>query len=263
MKIFQVFTFVLLLNIPSFLMAQEQEADFVPAYILVHRVHLANQGEIDFDSWLETEMEYYEKVTAKNDLILHAGVYKHYLTPNSSELLFLTVYDSFADFENAMALSEKLIEEGWSSDEEREAFFEKQQTFYTGFYSDEMYSTLPYYKDVLDDVDRQMLVHLRKHTIGEGGSGYELFFKEVTMKNKYVKGFYTMKHLLGGNNHDAFEVSIVQDLSDLEKSFKEELKLLKKLFPEEADRRAFLKEYGKIFSKHGDYIYKNVPELAK
>ncbi|GAB1307566.1 hypothetical protein KH5_02490 [Urechidicola sp. KH5] len=263
MKIFQVFTFVLLLCVPSLLIAQEAEDGFVPAYILVHRVHLANQGDIDFEDWKATEIEFYNKVTAKNDLILHAGVYVHYLTPNSSELLFLSVYDSFADFENALQINEELIQEGWESEDERNAFFEKQQTFYSGFYSDEMYSTLPYYKDVLEDSKEPMIIHLRKHAIGEGGSGYDAYFNHVIMKNKYVKGFYTMKHLLGGNNYDAYEVSILKDLSDLEKSFKEEKKLLEKLYPDEQERKDFLREYVKIFSKHGDFVYKNVPELAK
>lgn len=242
----------------------ENEADeFSPAYIVVTKMHWNSDNSIDFSDWIKTEEEYFEKVTNKNDLILHSGVYKHYLTPDSSEILFLTVYDSWGDFEVSMDINAQLIEEGWPDEEERTAFFEKQSNFYNGSHSDEMFSTLPYYKSIETESTGPLLIYMRKSKVGKGGSGYKEYFDNIIMENDFIKGYFTMKHLFGTDSNDAYEIGIYENLADIESAFDENKRLSDAYWTDKEEREAFFKELSKVFNGHGDFIYKTVPELAK
>jgi len=68
---------------------------------------------------------------------------------------------------------------------------------------------------------------------------------------------------LGANSRDALEVSVFDNLADIESSFDETANLVKAHWPDENKRKEFFKEYDKLFDGHGDYIYHNVPELSK
>ena len=48
-----------------------------------------------------------------------------------------------------------------------------------------------------------------------------------------------------------------------EKSAEETKRLVNEHWPDEEKRKEFFKGYSKIFDGHGDYLYTNVPELAK
>lgn len=258
-----VLTFVILLICISTYSQEKSEIEFEPAYVVVTKMHWNSDGNINFEEWIKTEEEYFNKVTDKNELVLHSGVYTHFLTSDSSEILFLSVYDSWRDFEDAMEINEELIEEGWSNEEDRNAFFEKQNSFYDGKHSDEMFSTLPYKKSIESEAEDPLIIYVRKSKGKKGGSGYAEYFENVILKNQYIKGYFTMKHVFGSDNRDALEIGFFESLGDIESSFEENRKLAEAHWPDEEKRKEFFVEFNKIFGIHGDFIYKNVPELAK
>jgi hypothetical protein len=83
------------------------------------------------------------------------------------------------------------------------------------------------------------------------------------MKNKYIKGFFVHAHRWGADARDRTEVGVYNNLADIEKAFDENERLVKAHWPDEEKRKAFFKDFNKMFSGHGDYIYTNVPKLSK
>ena len=104
---------------------------------------------------------------------------------------------------------------------------------------------------------------MRKNQVGNGGSGYGEYFDNVIVKNKYIKGYFTMKHFFGPDSSDAYEIGIYENLADIENAIEENKNLANEHWADEDERKAFFKELGKVFNGHGDYIYKTVPVLAK
>ena len=92
---------------------QSQEQSYEPVYITMTTTHWNDDPDTDFSDWLDTEKEYFNKVTSKNDLILSSGVYTHYFTADNSEVVLVNVYKTWADIEKANEENQKLIEEGW------------------------------------------------------------------------------------------------------------------------------------------------------
>ncbi len=257
-----VFIFSILIS-PQVVGQEESDEEFEPAYVVITKMHWSSDESVDFSDWKQTEEEYFDKVTSKNDLILHSGVYRHYLTPDSSEILFITVYDSWSDFEDALNINAELIEEGWPDEEVRAAFFEKQSNYYEDIHSEEMLSTLPFNKKIVTDSDGPLLIYVRKNKVGKGGGGYGEYFDNVIMKNKYIKGYFTMKHFFGTDSNDAYEMGVYENLADIESAFDENQRLSEAHWTDEEERKVFFKELSKVFKGHGDFIYKTVPELAK
>tara|TARA_R110001583_G_scaffold122337_1_gene273618 strand:- start:513 stop:1319 length:807 start_codon:yes stop_codon:yes gene_type:complete len=249
----------------SKIIAQDEvkKEEFKPVYLAIATGHWSSDSDVDFSDWLETEKEYFEKVTMKNDLIIGSGYYIHYFTPDNSEILFASVYKNWEDMEKANDVTTKLIEEGWQNKEERDAFFKKQSSYYSPMHSDEIYTSLSFTKPLKTDSKEPLLFYVKKNILGEGGAGFKEYFENVTMKNSFIKGYYSHRHSWGSNSRDAIEVFVFDNFTDIEKSFKENIKLSDEHWPDEAKRKEFFKEYGKIFAGHGDYIYHNVPELAK
>ena len=241
-----------------------QEAENQPVYLTVTTGHWSSDPDVDYTDWLKTEQEYFDKVTMKNELIIGSGYYRHYYTADNSEILFVSVYKSWEDIENSNDVTQTLIEEGWPDDASRKAFFDKQSSYYSPNHSDEIYVSLPFTKEVKTDSKEPLIYYVRNNVTGTGGgSGYKEYFENITMKNSYVKGFYTHRHRWGANSRDALEVMVFNNLSDIEKATKETARLVKEYWPDEEKRKEFFKGYNKIFAGHGDYIYSNVPELAK
>jgi len=244
--------------------AQEKEAEeFKPVYITVTTLHWSADADTDFSDWEKTEQEYFDKVTSKNDLIIGSGFYTHYFTPDNSEVLAVSVYKSWEDMEKANDITDKLIEAGWPDEDARKAFFDKQGSYYAAKHSDEIYTTYPFEKEVKTDSTEPLLYYVKKNIAGEGGKGYKEFFDNITMKNKYIKGFFTHGHRWGSDARDRFEVGVYDNLGDIEKAFDEDQKLIEAYWPDEEKRKAFFKEYDKIFAGHGDAIYQSVPSLNK
>lgn len=237
--------------------------EFKPVFLTVTTGHWSDDPNVDGADWLKTEKEYFEKVTMKNDLIIGSGYYTHYFTPDNSEVLFVSVFASWEDIEKANDVTAKLIEQGWPDEAARKAFLAKQNSYYSPVHADEIYASMRFTKPLKSDSKEPLIYYVKKNELGEGGKGFEEYFENVTMKNSFVKGYYTHRHRWGANSQDALEVFVFDKLADIESFFDENVKLGKQHWPDEAKRKAFFEEYNKIFAGHGDYIYQNVPELAK
>jgi len=240
-----------------------QTEEFKSVFLTVTKTHKTSNPDVEMTDWLETEKEYFDKVTMKNDLIIGSGFYFHFFTPDDSEVLLVSVYANWEDIEKATEITNKLVDEAWPNEEEREAFFKKQSSYYEDMHSDEIYASLPFRKPLQTDSEKPLIYYVKINQLGEGGDGFKEYFENVTMKNNIVKGYYTYRHRWGANSKDALEIFVLDNFSDLERAFDEDSRLIKEHWPDEEKSKEFFKEFNKIFAGHGDYIYTNVPELAK
>ncbi|WP_372769716.1 hypothetical protein [Lutibacter sp.] len=240
-----------------------QTEEFQPVFLTVTTLHRSSDPNVDFTDWRKTEEEYYNKVTAKNNLIIGSGYYMHYFTPDDSEILSVSVFNSWEDIEKANEITNKLVMEAWPDEAKRTAFFEKQNSYYATKHSDEIYASMNFSKQVKSDSKEPLIYYIKKNKAGTGGAGYREYFDNVTMKNTFVKGFYTMRHRYGSNSQDLIEVSVYNNLADIEKSFEENGKLEDAHWTDKAKGEEFFKKYAKLFAGHGDAIYRNVPSLQK
>lgn len=246
------------------LIAQEnQKEEFEPVFITVTTVHRSSNPDVDFSDWKKTEIEYFEKVTMKNELIIGSGFYVHYFTPDDSELKMVSVYKTWGDIESSNEITNKLIEEAWPDEESRKVFFDKKGSFYSDMHSDEIYVSLPFQIAMNKESSDPLIFYVKVNQLGNGGDGFKEFFENITKKNSYIKAYYTHRHRWGANSLDAVEVFAVESLGDIEKMFDENTKLINEYWPDEVKRKEFFDEYGKIFSGHGDFILTNIPELSK
>jgi len=259
-----VFTFLFTINARG---QEKSEKDvtetFKPVFITITKTQRIMDPDTDFDEWLKIEKEYFDKVIMKNDLIIGSGVYFHYFTPDDSEVLLVSIYENWADIEKATQITGKLIDEAWPNLEEKSNFLKKQNNHYEDQHSDEIYVSLPYTKEVNSKSDKPLLYYLKRNELGDGGSGFKEYFENVTMKNSLIKGYYTHRHRWGSNSKDAIEMFVFDNFADIEKSFEENERLINEHWTDEKAREAFFKEYDKLFTRHGDFIYRNVPELHK
>ena len=242
--------------------------EFKPMYLTVTSTTWNANPEADFSDWLETEKEFFNKVTKKNDLIVGSGFYTHLYTPNSMEVLLVNVYKTWDDIEKSNEINNKLIEEGWPDEEQRKAFFKKQQAYYSADHSDEIYMTSRFMKPLSEISEKPLIYYVRQSNLAMDGEGstkdFEEFFENIIAKNSVLKGYYSHRHLWGSNAREFSEVFVYENMNDIQKAQEETTKLINSYWPDEEKRKAFFKDFNKIFTGvHGDYIYQNVPELAK
>jgi len=242
----------------------DAKEEFKPVYLTITTLHSNPDADGTDDEWLAMEKEYHDNVTMKNDLILGSGLYFHYFTPDNSEVIAVSVYASWADIEKANDRSNELEKAHWPDKDARSAYFKKRNSYYLDMHSDEIMQSTPYQINMTAASTEPMIFYVKKNQRGNGdGSGFKEYFDNVTSKNKYVKGYYTHTHAYGANSREAHEVFVYDSFADIEKSFDEDARLVKEHWPNEEKRKAFFEGYSKIFSGHGDFIYQNVPELAK
>lgn len=269
----KLLVFVFVLSLTGVAMSQEetqqsQDQPYEPVYITMTTTHWSNDPDTDFSDWLETEKEYFDKVTSKNDLILSSGVYTHYFTADNSEVVLVNVYKSWGDIEKANEVNQELIEKAWPNEDERQAFFEKQSSFYEPTHNDEIYQSMQYMIPEKDDTGEPRIYYVRTSDLAMDGQGspekFKEYFDKVTKKSKKLKGYYTHRHLWGSNSREFSEVFVFDSLGEIEEFFEEEDEIASSTWEDEGERSAFMEEMGKLFTgHHADYVYRSVPELMK
>ncbi len=242
-----------------------------PQLLVLTRVHLNRDTQFTLDEWKAQEKEYFDKVTAKNDLIVGAVVLVHYFTSDNSEILFATVYRTWDDIEKAGTRNEELAKAAWPDEAQRKAFFDKLTSFYTTEHSDEILSILPNTKPLPPTAPESIfLVQTRHRAYPSDGKESEFtelaneYNMNVTLKNSLVKGYYPSRHLWGADSRDYIEAFAFASMSDMEKSIDEDERLEKAHWPDEAKRKEFFAKFNKYFEAwHSDALYRDVPELRK
>lgn len=264
---FKSFFMLLLFSCASIYAQQDQQP-----YVSVTTMHW-NLDLEDFsnDEWLAVEKEYHEKVTAKNEHILSASVLRHYLTDDSSEVVFVTVFGTWEAFELASKRTNELIEQGWPNEEERKAFFKKRGKYYANEHSDEIYRSIPG-ANRLEDEELPLFYYVKTSyfSFPEDGTNKEFselldqYNKAVTHQNQYYKAYYPQVHFYGQDRTEFVEVFLTETLASLEKGLSEQGVLFRAHWADESEREAFTAKFDKYFTgKHNDRIYSSVPELYK
>ncbi len=241
------------------------------AYITVSTWHW-NMDYEDFDmaTWKAVAKEYFDKVVAKNDLVVASGVYLHHFTPDSREILFVSAYKSWEDIDKAGDRTAELIKEGWPDEAARKEFFKKYFAYYEDFHSDEIYATMDGAKPT--NIAEGNILYVRKSHFAfpSDGSGDEFralskeYNENVIMKNQYIKGYYPNQHAWGSDRTEFVEGYILDSMADLEQMFDRNTELVNEHWADETARKVWFKKAGKYFTGvHGDYIYDVVKELIK
>ena len=251
----------------------EEKEEFKSSVLSVTTVHWnSDKTNGSQEEWDAIEKEYHEKVTMKNELILHANFLTHYFTADNSEAKVITLYASLVDMDKARDRTSELIKEGWPDEDARDAFFKKRNSYYSSMHSDELYNTLPGGVFMEEQPEDPMIYYVRVSHIDfpDDGSNDEIkalnkeFLENVTYKNDYIKGYYPSRHYYGSDSRQMVEVFVVNSLSDIEASFDKNTELINAHWPDEDARKEFFEKYDSYRTGwHGDYVYQNVPGLAK
>ena len=242
-----------------------------PKILVVTTFHANPSANFTYAEWEAHEKEYFDKVTSKNNLVIGTNVLLHYYTPDNSEVKFVASYNSWEDIEKAADKDEELIKAGWPDSVKRNAFFDKQRSFYTTKHADEIRSivqgTISAQKDTAAQVFYVRTRHLAFPADGKQGEIAKLmteYNENVIAKNKYIKGYYPSRHFWGADSREFIEAFVCASLGDIEKMADENTALIKAHWPDEAKRKAFFENMSKYFENwHGDAIYSNVPALRK
>jgi hypothetical protein len=250
---------------PALLFAQNDAK-----YVVITRAHFNMKSDLTLDDWKATEKEYFDKVTAKNDLIVGANVLMHFYTGDNSEVLIVTTYRTWDDIDKASAKDDELAKAAWPDEPKRQAFFKKKDAFYTSEHSDEIRMILPNTKPLTATTEHIYAVTTRRLAFPADAKPNELrdlmdeYVKNVTHKNQYIKGYYPQRHLWGADGREYVASSVYATLDDMEKAADENEKLVKAHWPDEAKRKEFFAKFDRFFEPwHGDALYKHVPELRK
>lgn len=259
---------VMMFLFTSIAIGRQDSVQFKPMYVTVTTLHWNPDPEADFSDWMDTEKEYFDKVISKNDLIKATGVYMHYFTADNSEIVFATLYENWDDIEKAEEKNQELMKEAWPDEDARTEFLQKQNSFYSTKHSDEIYTTMQYYKPLQMNGDEPQVVYVRSSDLAMNGEGKVANFKEynekVVQKNPVIKGYYSHRHAWGSNGREMVEVFIYDDLCALEESVEENQRLASENWPDEDERDTFMGDMNKLFTgHHSDYIYRTVPALFK
>jgi hypothetical protein len=68
--------------------------------------------------------EWHEKIVMKNDKIVSEKAFVHRSGADMRDWIFLSEYASWGDIEAANDMQNKLVEEGWPNEEDRDKFFD-------------------------------------------------------------------------------------------------------------------------------------------
>lgn len=86
--------------------------------------------------------EYHEKVTLKNELILHVWTMTHFFSEDSREFVTVSEYASMADIEKAGDRDSELEKLAWPDPVQRAAFMKKMSAYFPT-HKDGIYSAMP------------------------------------------------------------------------------------------------------------------------
>jgi hypothetical protein len=244
-----------------------------PMYVSVTTMHWnMDNDDFDMETWIAVEKEFLDNVTSKNEYVMGSGVYMHRYTPDNRELLYIRTYASWEDIDKAGTRDGELAKEAWPEEEARDAFYNKQASYYSDFHSDEIYSTMSGAKLMTEAPGDDMILYVRKSHFAfpddaVGGEFKDLrteFTENVIHKNEYIKAYYPNAHFWGSDRTEFVEAFMVNSMDDLDKMFDRTGELVMAHWADEEARKEMNKKTSKYFTGvHGDYIYSLVKELSK
>jgi hypothetical protein len=251
----------------------QDDAPQRPEYVTVMTMHW-NMDNEDFNmkDWIATEKEYLDKVTKKNEFVMGASFYMHRYTPDNREVIYVQAYANWEAIDKAGDRNSELEKEAWPDKDARNAYFDKRNSYYADFHSDEIYATMSGAKLMTEAPGEDMILYVRKSHFAfpEDGTFKEFnelrdeFVENVIHKNDLIKGYYPNSHAWGTDRTEYVEAFIVNSMEDLDNLFEKQGELIQAHWPDEEARKEMNKKSGKYFTGvHGDYIYTMIGELVK
>ena len=86
--------------------------------------------------------EYHDKVTMKNEFVLHTWSMGHFFTEDSREFVSIYEYATWADITKAFDRDGELEKQAWPDPKQRETFLKKMNGFFT-HHKDAIYNGAP------------------------------------------------------------------------------------------------------------------------
>jgi len=261
-----LFLFVLSVNCAP-VQAQVEDSD-EPQYVTITTLYGVHN--FDFQAWKAVEEEYYDKVTSKIDLIKSHEVLVSYFSPLNSEIKVINVIDNWTDIAEINEMRSELIEEGWPDLEERNRFFEKQNSFYKSKHSDEIYLTTHFRKDLVREPGQNVpfVFMVRTNILSDSEDehsyeNYKQYVKQVLFENSKILAYYPFNHFWGADSREFVEIFVVDSFSDVELSGYENHALMTQMIPDEQERTEFLRSMNSAVESQNTAFFKNVPSLSK
>lgn len=250
--------------------SQQELVDIKPKFVTVTNLNVSSG--FDFEKWKAVEIEYLEKVTNKIDLIVRHEVLVSYFSNGFKEIKVINVFNSWEDIHYVNEIRDEMIKKAWPNENERALFFEKQNSFYTNYHSDEIYLTSNWVKNISEsdkNSNKKPLIYYVDTNIladNDNEESYDLYtkyVKEIINNNPFIKAYLTHRHYWGMDSREFVEIYVVESLTDLEKAIEKNKELLEIYQPDKVKREKFLNTFGSAVTGHKEAIYVNVPSLSK
>ena len=272
---FLIVVFATLLLTTSAISQEKSNSDsseFEPVYITVTTLH--GVGGVDLKEWKAVEQEYFDKVTSKIDILVSHEVLISNILNDFSDIKVVNVFKSWDDIQKINDIRENIIEQAWPDENIRKQFFEKQNSFYTNYHSDEIYISTKYGYGMSNEIKKEnknaFVYFVQTSTLADDNNydkeSYEYYQKYVDnifRKNSLIKGYSAQRHLWGSDSRDFVEVFALDSTEDIKKFMVKNRELLKNYVPNEDKRKEFLDVYNKGIESRSNAIYVNVPSLSK
>ncbi len=120
--------------------AEAQTADPHVYHVVIWYMDSPEDGSrAERDSLLKI---YFNKVTSKNEFVLHQSTATHFFTENSTEMVVISEYASLADIEKAFDRDTELEKAAWPDEKQRDTYFDRVDQNFT-HHSDKIFSVMP------------------------------------------------------------------------------------------------------------------------
>jgi len=269
-KLSSIISVIILFLFLSTINGQHKKDNLESMYVTIITLHGVEGA--DFDEWLKVEKEYFDKVTSKIDIIVGHDVLVRYFSNGLHEIKVINVFKTWSDIEYVNEIREEFIQKAWPNEADRKAFFQKQNSFYTNYHSDEIYVTTNLSKlmpaSEKESLKNPMIYYIDINILSDRDNKdayklYEEYLNAVVYKNSYIKAYHPFRHYWGADSREFLEIYVVNSLSNLEKAKEMDQTLFELYMPDKAKREEFMRVYHSTVSFHKEGLYKNVPALSK
>jgi len=86
------------------------------------------------------------------------------------------------------------------------------------------------------------------------------YFNKVTLQNEYILSTTVLQHHFTGDSSEVLFITVFSSWNNIDLATQRTNELVEKAWPNEEDRKAFLKKQAKFYAnEHSDEIYKSIP----
>ena len=122
--------------IPSFVLGQDSDS---PNAVYVTKLQIAFPEDGSLAEYDSLKTLFMDNVVNKNKYIISQMRLAHWFTPDARDYFIVNEYKSLSDFEKANDETTRLAKEWLSDDDERKAFFDAFNSYFTDWHGDYIY----------------------------------------------------------------------------------------------------------------------------